>query len=996
MMKTLNPEIASQRMVKRQIMVNLLRKRRRYEVRLQPEGFTPPADSTEYHKIGDRYGILVPLEEEEEIQPVPTGIIKNSSEGSKVVATRKSARKSTKATTESEGGASEGDTSAKTATPSPKASTSKASSTPASQFKSPNQTPTSSRRRGKTYSPKKESAGALDIDNIDKFLEEHGGEFPNEAEMWANPPDFSFEDDFMVPENSDLNKVRLNVVSGSPRSIQRRLVVREHIIDPDATVKEDMLRQLKRINPAAKWWIKTGWCEITCNKALRITGKLEFTGDEDLGDGSVLECQELYRERLKNTRAIGVANRKSENAMREDLFRQIAELQDDNVQLCEGLRKVRATRGLYKSKMGVPERAAVDAAVDKEISTYVKLLEKNQDLRVRVERALSQGSKARVITLRNDLSEYLTQLTIRMRTMANYVVIFMISDELQNSNPHSWPVRMVPVNAITRELVETLREQLMESMVKEEMEVVGVIRDELTPHLAVCSPERAVCITQLLDEARSEVSTFHPSEMEKYFTIVTLFSRSGEMKLTPQWRHAAVPDEDVVWVYNYSNQKNATFLQGLQALHNKLFPAGYTPFPFRTSSKAQSLEAQLQEDQLRALMAIYIFRHKIKTYAAEGIDFDNYLYAPAVNPVTQQPLHVRDSVTKLLRAISRQAKDDTDLTTEKRQRLSRALDCWFKASVNTWWTPEMRREGNQALLDFVLEEWMPYEVVDRRYSAIDVNRPVDTVSFLSEDLLISLIVNVESENQRPALHPWAATCQDVNTFVHLIKNPGQRQNDSRQIMHPQIIKKLCIEFSKAIDPDLEFYYYWGDHEKTLYNILLNLNDPRTKRSATGPKYRKKKQQQVVIKEEKEDSMIEEEEEHSKDATEEDEEEDQMEISMNADEEATSSQMAEQRMQAIQAVEMPPIPIAVNPAAAIDEQQQQQQTVVTVTAPGPSSAPSQVIVTTGEGGSVIHSASTEDIIAAELLRQIEASLQAGVAVVTVTESSQSDAQPEQNN
>ncbi len=50
----------------------------------------------------------------------------------------------------------------------------------------------------------------------------------------------------------------------------------------------------------------------------------------------------------------------------------------------------------------------------------------------------------------------------------------------------------------------------------------GIIRDEMTPHLAVGSPERAVCITQLIDEARSEVSTFHPSEMEKYFTIVTL------------------------------------------------------------------------------------------------------------------------------------------------------------------------------------------------------------------------------------------------------------------------------------------------------------------------------------------------------------------------------------------------------------------------------------------------------------------------------------------
>ena len=52
---------------------------------------------------------------------------------------------------------------------------------------------------------------------------------------------------------------------------------------------------------------------------------------------------------------------------------------------------MRATKGIYKNKMGVPERQAVDEAVDREIGSYVKLLEKNQDLRIRVERALSQG-----------------------------------------------------------------------------------------------------------------------------------------------------------------------------------------------------------------------------------------------------------------------------------------------------------------------------------------------------------------------------------------------------------------------------------------------------------------------------------------------------------------------------------------------------------------------------------------------------------------------------
>ena len=59
-------------------------------------------------------------------------------------------------------------------------------------------------------------------------------------------------------------------------------------------------------------------------------------------------------------------------------------------------------------------------------------------------------------------------------------------------------------------------------------------------------------------------------------------SRSGDLKLTPQWRHGAVPEEDVVWVYTYMNKNNVSFLTALHALHKKLFPSGYTPYPFKT------------------------------------------------------------------------------------------------------------------------------------------------------------------------------------------------------------------------------------------------------------------------------------------------------------------------------------------------------------------------------------------------------------------------------
>ena len=84
-----------------------------------------------------------------------------------------------------------------------------------------NSTPGRGRRRGKTaaisYMTKEPRrpikvephVSTLDIDDVDKFLQEvNDGVLPEGlTDIWDDPPDFTFEDDFVVPENSDLNKV---------------------------------------------------------------------------------------------------------------------------------------------------------------------------------------------------------------------------------------------------------------------------------------------------------------------------------------------------------------------------------------------------------------------------------------------------------------------------------------------------------------------------------------------------------------------------------------------------------------------------------------------------------------------------------------------------------------------------------------------------------------------------------------------------------------------
>ena len=44
-------------------------------------------------------------------------------------------------------------------------------------------------------------------------------------------------------------------------------------------------------------------------------------------------------------------------------------------------------------------------------------------------------------------------------------------------------------------------------------------------------------------------------------------------------------------------------------------------------------------DCLKSIMAIYLFRHEIKSQAEKGIDFRNRLVVPEVDADTQEKLH---------------------------------------------------------------------------------------------------------------------------------------------------------------------------------------------------------------------------------------------------------------------------------------------------------------------------------------------------------------------
>ena len=70
----------------------------------------------------------------------------------------------------------------------------------------------------------------------------------------------------------------------------------------------NVLDEAAKHNPDAWWWLKADGCDI--NKGLKETAKLEWNGDVDLTDGSLLVKYTSYRKRLEMAENVGLCDGK--------------------------------------------------------------------------------------------------------------------------------------------------------------------------------------------------------------------------------------------------------------------------------------------------------------------------------------------------------------------------------------------------------------------------------------------------------------------------------------------------------------------------------------------------------------------------------------------------------------------------------------------------------------------------------------------------------------
>lgn len=136
---------------------------------------------------------------------------------------------------------------------------------------------------------------------------------------------------------------------------------------------------------------------------------------------------------------------------------------------------------------------------------------------------------------------------------------------------------------------------------------------------------------------------------------------------------------------------------------------------------------------------------------------------------------------------------------------------WHKASDGRGSTEEMRSKYNHNMLDFLLEDWMPWYRSERDFSTIHVLRPIKGIQGFTREIVVALIANCESLELRRAEyvkrgflleHPCAGSTDDVEGFISILHEQLGDVFDHKAFLQSQ--PKILNEFVKKINSDLPF------------------------------------------------------------------------------------------------------------------------------------------------------------------------------------------------
>ena len=228
----------------------------------------------------------------------------------------------------------------------------------------------------------------------------------------------------------------------------------------------------------------------------------------------------------------------------------------------------------------------------------------------------------------------------------------------------------------------------------------------------------------------------------------------------------AIPGDLITDLFNLQVRDRLSLPDAIANIRGTLIPPGYTPWPFRRDTPESML------DMLRSIVATYEFRKTVTSFKEEfEADFTQHLYGPEIDPVTGTPHHERGDHNHVLKRVAACTRNgnypdlnfeafveamrspNTGLTYtalagkrkqsvvdaerllsyhvadffrekgyENEYQYVKVIAQWHESSDGRGISQLKRSQYNYEMLNYILDEWMPWHKDDYDFSKIDINR----------------------------------------------------------------------------------------------------------------------------------------------------------------------------------------------------------------------------------------------------------------------------------
>ena len=221
--------------------------------------------------------------------------------------------------------------------------------------------------------------------------------------------------------------------------------------------KVKALQDAKASNPNGRWWIKADACDV--REGLRESVRGKWSGDEDLGDGSVDRRNSEYTSKCNAVKKMCAQKQSSLSVDHVKIL--VDGFVDDTEFLKNGLATAKKK---YESKL--TNSCCSDDLLMKlswDVVGFEQLLKQTNEFKDELnividdlKLGLQNVGVVHLRELEKNMLQYYKDIYSKKRSSASHLLVFMLADELRNVKPYAVPVQFMPTKTITDDQMRKL------------------------------------------------------------------------------------------------------------------------------------------------------------------------------------------------------------------------------------------------------------------------------------------------------------------------------------------------------------------------------------------------------------------------------------------------------------------------------------------------------------------------------------------------------------